>query len=566
MRSAAASSSAPAPFSRSRGVTVAVLAIALAVAVTGLLHLRADRRLRAELVATAQALGLTDPALERAVRWAADGDRARIVLGRALVFAGLGEGGAAQAEPVDRTVAVGRFERAATLGEEALHSRPTSREAATLVGAARYLAWSTARDDRLITAHEHWEEPLRLARRLGPRDREAARFLAMAYLELWSSLADGKRAEARDVVALAFEDINAYYKLIDDWVAVAGTGEPALAVIPPLPEAWTYLAERVAAQGDAEAYCRVRGRIGAVAGARFDERLVDARRRLAGGEPEQARARLLAALAELPPDGRFGSQVAAALGEFPVGPPEPLRAAGLRAWSRFELEQVALGRAGLDPRKIEALTRAAGLVLPEPTATDATLALAAESALATTDLAAAERFERLAAALTSSTWSSYWLAKARVLADRGDGDSLRRALAALAVAAPGRFELELAVVRRLAADAAGEPTVRAAAHAELARFDVRRWPVEAWTVTPEDTRLTFYSGRPARGFRVDLHPQTARGSAVIVRVDGREVLCQALSASRGVAVTVPLEAGLHRIELASPPGLAGYPTELVLVE
>lgn len=549
------------PFSRSRGLFALAVAAALGVALAAGLLWRADRRQRAEWVAEARELGLTDAGLERDLRWAADGDRARLVLGRALVFAGLGEDGRASA---DAALAARRFERAAAVAAEVLRSRPTDREAATLAGAARYLAWSTARDPRLVTEHERWEEPLRLARRLGPGDREAARFLAMAYLELWSSLAESKRAEAREIVAVAFEDINTFYRLIDPWLAVAGTGTEGLAPIPPQSAAWVHVAERVVASGRIAAYCGVLDRLAEARSGELAARLADARQRLALGEPVDARGRFLAALAEVPPDGRFLPELTAALAETPAGPPDPPRAAGLRAWLRFALDQTALGRPVLDERKFEMLTRAAGLVLPEPNAPEATLAMAAESALAASDLVAAERFERQAAALTTATWSSYWLAKARLLAERADADNLRRASAALAVAAPDGLAAERAHVRRIAASHHHPAADLAAAEAELAALDGGRWDFEAWQVAPNGSVLVFHLARTRRALRLDLVPERSPGGVAIVRLDGREVLCRALAAPAVVTVAVPLEPGLHRLEVQSPKGLGVLVRELVV--
>jgi hypothetical protein len=549
------------PFSRSRGLFVLAVVVALGVALAAGILWRADRRQRAEWVAEARELGLADAGLERDLRWAADGDRARLVLGRALVFAGLGEDGSARA---DASLAARRFERAAAVAEEVLRSRPTDREAATLAGAARYLAWSTARDPRLVTEHERWEEPLRLARRLGPGDREAARFLAMAYLELWSSLAESKRAEAREIVAVAFEDINTFYRLIDPWLAVAGTGAEGLASIPPQSAAWVHVAERIVAGGRIQAYCGVLGRLADARSGELAARLADARQRLALGEPADARARFLAALADVPPDGRFLPELTAALAETPAGTPDPPRAAGLRAWLRFALDQTALGRPVLDERKFATLTRAAGLVLPEPDAPDATLALAAESALAASDLVAAERFERQAAALTTATWSSYWLAKARLLAERADTDNLRRALAALAVAAPeGSLAAERAHVRRIAASHHHQAAELAAAETELAALDLGRWDFEAWQVAPNGSVLDFHLARTGRTLRLDLVPEKSPGGVAVVRLDGREVLCRALGAPAVVTVTVPLEPGLHRLEVQSPKGLGILVREMV---
>lgn len=556
--------SSPAPpsgsFSRSRGLFGLAVVTALVVAIVAATLWRADRRLRAELAHEARELGLVALGLERDLRWAADGDRARLVLARALVVGGLGEG---QAARPDAPLAARRFERAATLGEAVLAARPTSREAATLTGAARYLAWSTVRDPRLVTEHERWEAPLRLARRLGPGDREAARFLAMAYLELWSSLADTKRAEAREIVAVAFEDINTFYQLIDPWIAVAGTGPEGLAPIPEQSAAWVHLADRIAASGRVGDLCRVHERLAEARGGELAARLADARQRLALGEPKDARARFLAALAEVPPDGRFLPELTAALAETPAGPPDPPRAAGLRAWLRFALDQAALGRPVLDERKFETLTRAAGLVLPEPQAPDSTLALAAESALAASDLAAAERLERLAASLTSSTWSSYWLAKARLLAERADGDGQRRALAALDVAAEDGRALERADLRRFAARTAGPGAELAAAEAALAGFDLGRWDFEAWQGTGDGMELVFHLARPRRVLRLDLVPERAPGGVALVRLDGREVLCRGLERSAVVTVTAALGPGQHRLEVKSPRGFRILVREMV---
>src|SRR6187551_3512909 len=75
--------------------------------------------------------------------------------------------------------------RSDELAAATLRRRPSSWQAAMVLGGARLLRIARANDDAPYRAPERWRAPLRHAARLAPGEPEPLRLLALGYLTSW---------------------------------------------------------------------------------------------------------------------------------------------------------------------------------------------------------------------------------------------------------------------------------------------------------------------------------------------------------------------------------------------
>lgn len=127
---------------------------------------------------------------------------------------------------------IDRLEVAERLARTVLATRPTSWRSSTVIGAAIYLRRSLRRDEQLLRSYQDWEEPLLRARRIAPARAEPARFLTMAYLELWPVLSEEKRELTRSLLAPSLTDRTTYLATIEPWLQVAGDDLDAIERLP----------------------------------------------------------------------------------------------------------------------------------------------------------------------------------------------------------------------------------------------------------------------------------------------------------------------------------------------
>jgi hypothetical protein len=117
--------------------------------------------------------------------------------------------------PADRQrreaeLGVERLRLAGELAQRGWPRRPSSWEAALVLGGATYLELYRTHDPRLLASAELWEQPLLAAKRLGPAQTGPVRFLAAAYIGNWASLSDAQKDQASALLAQGFEDPRTY--------------------------------------------------------------------------------------------------------------------------------------------------------------------------------------------------------------------------------------------------------------------------------------------------------------------------------------------------------------------
>ncbi len=481
---------------------------------------------------------------------------ARARLARALVAEVLRPGARA---PAEHAADLARLRLANGLALRALAQEPASWEALLALGASTYLEWSLAEDNRLFIEARAWERPLRRAQELAPWRAEPARFLSLAYLELWRVLPDWKREQARKLVAQGLADPATFDRLIEPWLEVSSHEGPdaveqALALVPPAPFAWQRLHRLFAARGDWPALARAATRLEAALAADLGRQVAAAEARLAAGEPAAAREMLLAALGQMPVDGRYATLFSRALQQLPAGSLDSASVPALEAWLDWALQLCAERECPLPPAVLGRLARGC-----EPREQP----LAALALLASGDRAGAERLERQAGGTSQPGWAPYWIAKARQLAGGRDAEGARAALALLpgwAERGPAYWTARLAVAR-----ASSDAAARAEAETQLAFLAAERVPASAWRSQGASWAMELYVAGTTSALRVALAPVPPAGAAVLARIDGTSAGTFALApAATELLIPAPLAPGSHRFELEALANTRVEPREVVV--
>jgi hypothetical protein len=435
-----------------------------------------------------------------------------------------------------------RMALAARTGREILARRPASWEAALVQGAATYLGWSRVRDPRLFTAYREWEAPLEAALRLAPAKREPARFLTAAYLEVWPALSPRKRQTARRLLAELLRDPQDLERLLEPWLDTAADRREAFSVLPDDPAAWKRVTEAYARRGDLQGFAaaRARGEEALLAALRRD--LLQADRLRGDGRLGEARGLYLSVAGRARPEARYLGLLERALERCPPGPVDRRTAERLAPHLSRALDRCLLAGCEISPAALKRLSR----FMRDPAAPEAALA-----ALFAGDLPRAELYERRAEGLGTEAWAPYLIAKARVLAARGQTDEARAALALVHLDWQRRPVYWRA--RAEVAQAAGDAGVATDARARLAESVRVAWPATAWTWRRGVARLEMVAGAPAAGFVIRLDSVPATGALVELRLDGAAVGAFPARPVAGVMpvlrVAAPLAPGLHVLEL-----------------
>jgi hypothetical protein len=254
--------------------------------------------------------------------------------------------------------------------------------------------------------------------------------------------------------------------------------------------------------------------------------------RSALGDRAGARAAALEVIGRAPADGRFAPLVERALALLPPGPVSAAHAPSFRRWLEWGNELFVRGRAALPPPSMQRLALGAG---------DLPSSEAALAALAGGDLVRAELIERRLEAVNTETWAPYWLAKGRVLAGRGEG------VAAAAAFARTHRGWRGSVVETAARAAAGGGDARA----RLTALAATEWPATAWRWRGGVAWADFVLGAAAPGLVVAVASAPADGAALRVAIDGATVAAAAAAVNGMVAVSAPVEAGPHLVQVES---------------
>ena len=520
------------------------------------LHHQAGRAAeRAAFLRELDATGLARREVDVARDLIADPDpvRARLGLARALLaesydFSAFSR--LPQREAVDAVTRVPeRLETARRLAAAGLAARPAAWQGALVLGGATYRLWAMRGDARLFTRRDEWAEPLRVAGRLAPAEDEPAHLLARISLELWPTLTSADRDAARSLLRRAFDEPATFAALADLWIAVAGTLSAAETLVPPTAAAWTTMQAAFERRRDWDGVASAWQRRVNALEHELAVRIDDVVRRLEGGDRSGARATALEVIGRAPADGRFAPLVERALTLLPPGPVSPAHAPAFRRWLEWGNDLFVRGRAVLSPSSVQRLTLGAGELPP---------AEAALAALAGGDLARAELLERRLEAVNTEAWGPYWLAKARVLAGRG-----ARAEAAAALARAHREWRGAAVGAEVRAAIGSDP--EAGTGAELAALGAREWPATTWRWRGGVAWADLLADGNAPGLLVTVATAPAAGAAVRVAVDGTTVAVAPAMPGGSAAVTAPLGAGAHLVQVETVAGGRVVPGDVRLL-
>ncbi|MFN7959761.1 MAG: hypothetical protein U0002_00655 [Thermoanaerobaculia bacterium] len=513
--------------SRRFRLTLSLLALAVAMVIgwRSLSFYRSRARILAET------LPLLDPAVEEeardSLRRASDPLDLSITASRWLINEAL----ARTHERKGRQANLDRLALAEELASAAYRENPASWQAAMQCGAATYLLRSARRDTRLLTEPDAWEQPLRQALKLAPAEVEPARFLAIAYLELWHFLPLSRRAEARRLVATALADPASFDRIIVPWLSVARSLEDTVAPMPPDPEAWRKLAYLLAGKEDWPGVARAAEGGWQARKSQLEAQVATAQKELAAGRPQAARVSLLAALRNMPCEARLRPLFLSAMEQLPAGPVDPATATQLEAWLRWGLERCLAGDCPFSPNVFGRLGFAASEEVP---------AVRAAASLAAGDWPGAELLERRAGNLLGSDWARYRLLKARLLAARGKAREARAELPD----ATGEEDLDLARGWLAAELGLGGEGARSA----------------RWQRLGNRFSLLGVASRPIAGLEIPFASVPVEGAAVEVLLDGGQVAVAAVAPGTArLRLTATAPAGLHRLELATLASVSGVP-------
>jgi hypothetical protein len=541
--------------SRSRWTLgVAALGLLAGSAWHGLARLQDGRELEALLADTG--LARRQPAVVEAVRAEPDPVRARLLVARALLVEAVDQSSFSAlpiAEAVAEASRVGeRLEIAESLARAAVVARPAAWQASMALGAARYLAWSRSGDKRLLANRDAWEEPLQDALRRAPDEEEVRYLYAVTRIEIWAALDSGEQVAARQVLRQAFESEDSFRRLLRPWFAVAGSREAAWSLVPRRASAWQVVASEAAGTGDWEVYLAARARQREVQLDEATAALAEAERRLVAGDAAGGRGLALQVVGQAPLDRAGAALVTQAVAMLPPG------LAGA-PWSVFapwvERAGAALARGvpGLDASTV------ARMIVAADGQTPAEQALAW---LAAGNLEQAELVERRAEGLSLEAWAPFFLAKARILAGRGELASARAALVAVnRNVAPG---LAAARARAAVAECSSDPNATAAAQEVVTRLGAARWDATAWRWHRGVATLEIQAAAVADALHVAVDAAPEAGAVVALQVDDEPSELAIARPSTSLAVRGPLAAGYHILTVTRVVGGQVRPGEVSL--
>ncbi len=540
----------------SRLPTLLATLLAVAAAASTVFTFAHHARWRAELerlTGLAQAAGVPDrrPGLLADLARTADRDAGALLLARALLADELDRRWVAELEEQERRRererGLERLDVAHDLGAAVLARRPGSWEAHMVVGASNYLRFTRRRDPRLGAA-ETWQELLQRAHDLAPTQPEPLRWLAATYLGNWSVLDRQQREEAVRILELAFEDAGSFDLFASSWLRVAPSLETALSIIPNRPGQWRLLRNYFARIGDWERVAMAAGRQREALRLLIEERLEEARRRLAGGDPGNAAQRLreVGVAAEVEA-GRapFLDEVAQRL---PPGEVNDRDGAWMASWLEWSLRRfVDSGDPGLSSETVARLAGLAPRLLPALTAWGAVTSgdfERAESILAKPSEAV--EVEGRSVAISQSSELD---ALARLALARAAGPS-EAALTALEGVPQAMRGIRYHYVRE---QALKEPSGRddGTRTAWQATWAARSWQPEAWKRHGRSMRLTAAPAATADGLLLTLVPTGPPLGVTTLHVDGRWIGTYPTTPGREIFVEMPIDVRPYSLELRS---------------
>jgi hypothetical protein len=404
----------------------------------------------------------------------------------------------------------------------------------------------------VFTDRVAWEGPLLAAARLAPGEEEPLRFLAVAWLEVWPTLASAERNDSLSTLRRAFLDPATFARCAELWLSAAPDRAAAFELVPDDSRAWSLLEGLYAGKADWDGYCVTRQRRDRALERELKTRVVEAGERLRGGDRSGARSMAVGVVTAAPVELRFRDSVEAALA---LCPPGPVGAQGsVRRWLAWAVEGFVRGHTRLSPPAVARLVASAG---------DLPAGEAAVAELAAGNLAQAEVVERRGEAPVTEVWAPYWVAKARVLAGRG-----KAAEAATALSRVHRNwgeAVPAAEARMAVAQARGGAAEVASATTALAATAATSWPATAWLWRGPVARLDLVAATDATGLAVSPDVVPPEGAAVRVTLDGATVAVAPVRPDGRLVVGARVAKGPHLVAFETAAGGPVVPGKVELI-
>jgi len=524
-----------------------ILAVALAVALAGMSateyrtwRLASELALaelgEARLQADTQQL-FNEVARER------DRIRIRLRVARALLAEELDARLLAATPPEDRESVrargLKRLDTAARIASRTLEKRPSSWQAAMILGAASHLRLLRSRDARLATQEESWLMPLALSRRIAPNHAEPTRFLAAAQLGSWSRLSPDLRFQTVEILAAAFEDADSFETLIEPWLVAAPTLEDALEIIPPHPRPWDRVRRIYAQRRDWERFVTAHGHYSSTLSKDLERRLDKAESDLKRGHKRAASAQLKNVARNLPVELsslKILDRLLDLIGRTPQG----LHPRGdyFSRWLDWYVDQCMLAACPEPMTVVSRLASASDGLQFHQTAVAALL-------IGDRDVAALyeSRFEET----TGAAWAPYQLLSARRLTDSGD---LVAAGARLEAVHSSWRDSPFYVLARLSlASASRDTEAQAAWQDEMAHLEQPIRPGSDWSRLGTSWQLVFLSGANNSGLEIAIDAATPAGTPIAVLLDGEVIGWHSVARNDIIALDSEVTVGVHRLEL-----------------
>lgn len=508
-------------------------ALALSLAALSAASYLSWRRERERLLEMLDELGtgVREPGVVSDLRREPDELNARLRAARALLADELDRSWMNELDDVERerarALSQRKLDSALAISREILRSQPASWQARMILAGATYLEMSRRRDPRRWTERARWEEPLRDAMAMATSQVEPRRILAAAYLNDWSLMTSQERAAGRRVLRVAFRDRATLEQLLETWLRRAETLDQALDLIPADVMSWELVEEHFRNRGDWERACEAHERKLEILPDSLDATLRRAEKRLAGGQPREARYFALQALAATPVGPAYVATLERVLRALPPGPIHPRHQQWTKSWLTWARRECLL-RDCLLPTEVVRRLRA--LSQHETSADRAWVAELAG------DTYSAEAHEQDAFVPNAPEWTAYLLLKAKRLAGTGQPGAAAALLAQLPREAAERATtkaVEWLVASRLAlasgrAPSAWEsPPVAGPLGATVKEY--------FWEEPPERLRLRFAGVGPA-------------GAAVELLWSDRFEECREVNSGSVVTLAAPPVAGFQILE------------------
>ena len=527
-------------------------ALCLAGVAASVANYEADRsaREKAETFSAKYGLGLRVQQLQHRIEYEFPAEVVYSNLGRQALADMTGAISLGELEPRVREAWLSVVERGDSYLEDArglclagLRRHPASGDDLFCVGATTFASWYRRSDPRLKSERAVWRQPLALAAAREPGADDVAAFRAEAELETW----EGPAASDREIFRRAFRKPEVFNRLFPLYTEASGGVARSRDLIPDALPQRQFALDYLAARGDVEAYFEEAPRLDEACEREADRLMKDMADAHLGGREDRAGRAAAEFIRSIPLASPRAEGLVRALEHWPEERTEN--------WTESRrADAVGFLLAGRE----RLLTRAA-IDRTLETTQDAPPHVVAQLRLLEGEVGEAERVERGSRVTKNYDWWPYWLAKANLLADRGDILGARRALESLAPGLRSAFDTQLAEERVSALEGKPRP-----APAGRAAYAAGEWGLPSGNALEAGRTGTLFVETPPGHFDAQISLSSTAPTVVACGWDGDRSQRARVSHEGKLVVPGPSGRGRHRLELTDLVGGRVAPGPVVL--